>query len=299
MHGESAGLLAFLAFAAAPASGADLVLEAASGHIVEADVNGVPLRLKVELDHGEGIDLNPAAAARLALGRGDGRHVETIGPVKLRGRFAERVVRFAGGAVKASLRWHDRDVAAGADGTVSPHVLPFDTVTLRRRVSSAGEREVAFSTRFHWNHGIHVPVPVGRYRISARFSLDRPRTTAPAAAAAAISGHQGGALGEERGMEDISAGVLRPVRPLRLERPLRVGGFEISRLMARPSDWRGKHSLAVPGTAARGGEIVVTGQRPGQEALYRVTIGLDVLGGCSEAVYSRHAGRLSFRCAVG
>jgi hypothetical protein len=58
----------------APAAAADLVLDRAGGPFVQAMINGVPLRLKVEFDHTEGITLNPDAAARAGPWRG-GRQV--------------------------------------------------------------------------------------------------------------------------------------------------------------------------------------------------------------------------------
>lgn len=286
----------FLLMAASPASGANLVLNATGGHIVAAEVNGVPLRLKVDLDHSSGVTLNPSAAERAGLGRGEGRWVQVIGPVKLRGRFSETRLMVAGQTFSAKVRWFDREVAAGADGTITPHLLPFENVTLQLRPTSGAERESTLATKFHDNHGIHVPVRIGRYRIAARFAPDRPRTTAPAAAAAVLGLSHNGFLEENGSTEEIDAGIRRPVWPLRLEQPLRIGQFEISVLMARTSDWRGDHHLPPTQASADARELVVTGERPSQDALYRITIGQDVLHRCSSVTYSRPAARLTFRC---
>ena len=289
------GIAASLAFAA-PAGAAELVLAPGSGHIVEASINGAALRLKVLLDESEGITLNPAAAARAGLGNGEGRWVQVIGPVKLLGRFTRSPVLLAGQMLSTPVRWYDRDLLAGADGTVSAHLLPFDSVTLQQRAPSAAERPVSLPAHFHDNHGIHTPLRLGKRKVAVRFSPLRARTVATAAAAAVIARHQGGALAEEGTREEIHTGVSRPVQALRLERPLQIGGFSLPVLMARTSDWRGDHAL--PPTESSGAAIVVRGARPSQDALYRMTVGQDVLRHCSSATYSKIARRLTFRCAL-
>ena len=280
-----------------PAAAADLVLDEASGSLVQATINGVPLRLKVQFDHVEGVTLNSDAAARAGLGEGDDKWVERIGPVRREGRSVERRLIVGGVETRASIRWRDSPAALGADGVIGVQSLPFDSVHVQRAAAGPGERELWFRTRLHDSHGVHFRHRLGKHRIAVRFSLDRPRTTAPAAAAAVIAQQQGGRLGEERGVEAIALGVERPVRLLRLGSPLPIGGLSLPALMARTADFRGGHQLAWAEPASRDGEIVVTGARDSQEALYRITLGLDVLGRCSSATYRRSTGELRLRCA--
>lgn len=289
---------ALLLVAAAPGSAADLVLEAGTGPYVQALVNGVPLRLRVDFDHGRSLTLNPEAAARAGLGAGQGRWTQIIGRVRLRGRFAEMPVTPAGQMTRAKVNWQAVPVAADADGVVTPYLLPFDRVTLERRPARAGERDMVFGSSIHGNHGIHVPVRIGKRLIAARLSFHRPRTTAAAAAAAVILGAHGGALEGARSLEEIGYGVKRPARPLRLDRALRIGDLTIARLMARSADYRGKHKLALPSAPVPDGDMLVTGWPPSQGPLYRITIGLDVLERCSAASYVRATGELRLRCAA-
>lgn len=293
-----AAALFLMAFLAAPARASDLVLDARTGPYVEARINGVPLRLRVDFDQGRSLTLNPEAAARAGLGDGQGRWIQIIGPVRLRGRFAEIPVTLAGQTTRAKVNWQEVAVAADADGIVTPYLLPFDRVTLERRPAGAGERDIVFESRIHDNHGIHVPVRIGKHRIAARLSFHHPRTTAPAAAAAVIIGAHGGALEGVKTLEEIGFGVKRPARPLRLARALRIGDLAIMRLMARSADYRGKHKLALPAAPVRDSDILVTGQLPSQDPLYRITIGLDVLEQCSAASYVRATGELRLRCAA-
>jgi hypothetical protein len=282
-----------------PAHSADLVLDEVSGHIVEARINGVPLRLKVELDHSHSITLNPAAAARAGLGDGTGRWIEIIGPVRLNGRFARPPIVIDGKKVRAQVHWQERAAVSGADGTITPYLLPYDRVILQRRPQSGPEQELLFSSKLHDNHGIHVPVRVGKRRLAVRMSLSRPNTSAPAAAAAIIARAHGGLVSEGRVFEEIAFGVKRPALRLRLQQPLRIGALPISELLARTADFRGDHELARAQAAVPEGEIVVTGKTPSQPPLYRMTVGLDVLGRCSSATYTRGTGELRLRCAAG
>jgi hypothetical protein len=265
--------------------------------MVPAVINGVPVRLKVEFDLLPGITLNREVAAQAGLGEGTGGWTERIGPVTLAGRRTEAQLTLAGVETRAELRWRDNPAAVGADGSVSVHSLPFETVTVLRAEPRPEERELSFPTRLHHNHGIHYRLRVGRRRIAVRFSLSRPRTTAPAAAAALVAVRQGGRLGEDRGFEQIVPGVDRPVRTLRFERPLAIGDLSVPVLMVRPSDFRGGHELAWEEQVGANGEIIVTGAMPSQEALYRITLGLDVLGRCSAATYRRRTGEIRLRCA--
>lgn len=289
---------ALLLAAIVPARAADLVLDATNGPYVEARINGVPLRIRVDFDHGRSLTLNPDAAARAGLGNGQGRWIQIIGPVRLRGRFAEIPVALAAQATRAKVNWQEVPVATDADGVVTPYLLPFDRVILERSPARAGERDIVLASRIHDNHGIHVPVRIGKRRIAARLSFHRPRTTAPAAGAAVIMGAQGGALGSVKSLEEIGFGVKRPARPLRLDRALRIGELTITRLMARSADFRGKHKLALPVAPAANSDILVTGRLPSQGPLYRITIGLDVLERCSAVSYVRSTGEIRLRCAA-
>ena len=291
-------LLALLLAAApapAPAPPAELILDIASGPYVDAVIGGVPLRLEVQLDHAAAISLNPEAAERAGLGSGDGKWTEEIGPVKLRGRFSEQRLLVAGLPAKAKIRWHQR-VSEEADGLISIHLLPFERVTIARAAANPGERETELGIKVHDNHGVYVPLDFGKRRVAARLSFSRGRTTAPAAAAAVIAAVHGGVIQPERSLEEISLGVMRPVRPLRLQRPLVIGGLAVPMLMVRTADFRGDHELLLAATQSQEGEIVVAGAAPSQKPLYRITVGLDALGRCSSATYRRAARRLILRC---
>lgn len=278
-----------------PAAAADLVLDTGTGPYVEARLNGVTLRLKVQLDHEAAISLNPAAAARAGLGRGQGKSIMKIGPMTLTGRFANAELTIDGTKVPAQLNWYNRDAASDADGTISPILLPFDAVRLETGQLRGPARTLSFATRVDKNHGIFVPVAVGGQAIAVRFSLVRQRSTSPAAAAAVLAQRFGGTIEESSLLEEIGFGVKRPVRQLRLSEPFTVGPLPIPALWVRVTDFRGDHQLP-PTRPADNGVILVEGAPKSQKSLYRITLGSDVLNGCVAATYQKESGRLSFTC---
>jgi hypothetical protein len=281
-----------------PAAPRELILSASQGPYVDAVVNGVPLRLKLEFALLPDITLNPDAAERAGLGRGDSGWTLQIGPVKLPGRKASLPVALAGLPTQTIVRWLERPVTDGADGLISPAALPFDSVILERGPGSASDRDMVLEARVHDTHGLYVPLDIGGRRVAARLSFLSPGTTAPAAAVAVIAKHHGGALEDVKSRTEIGHGVFRPVRRFRLAEPLRIGDLAIDSLLARTSDFRGDHKLILPGATAAPGEILVTGKNKSQFPLYRITVGLDVLERCSAATYQRALAQIRLRCAA-
>lgn len=273
-----------------------LILGSGTGHVVNAEVNGMPLRLKVRLDHELAVNLNPGAAGRARL-IDSGKSLMDIGPISLQGRSADTEVMISGRKVEASVRWYDTDAATEADGTISAALLPFQSVTLETAIPVSRSRIIFFKTRRDDNHGIYVPIRGGRRTVAVRFAPDQPSTVALAAAGAVIGREYGGRLGEARTMVDVAFGISRPARQLWLERHLAIGAFTLRALLVRTADFRGGNKL--PQTVYSKGEdaIVVTGAVQGQKSVYRMTIGSDVLVGCWAATYARAAKSLVFRCA--
>ena len=91
----------------------------------------------------------------------------------------------------------------------------------------------------------------------------------------------------------IEFGVSRPVRLLRLGRPVEMNGFRFSEFHVRTSDNRG--NLALPADPdADPDKVVVTGSR--QRAAFEVTLGLDRLRQCSRLVWDNRSRRMTFHC---
>ena len=289
-----ATLLALLLPAAARA--ADLTLDSSSGYTIPVQINGHALRLRVDLSASGYVLLNPDAAARAGLGGSMVRSRTLVGPHVLRGSSNAVRLTIAGTELRERVAWFDRPAVEGADGVISPEVLPYDNIILQLAPEQPGQRDYEIALSFTKSAGLFLPYSVQGHTTGVDFSLFRPRSIATAAAGAVIATENGGTWSGETSEEMISFGIARPVRPMHLERPLLLGGIALPDLVVRTADHRGNFALPSD-QEADSGEVVVTGQtRSRQRASLSLTIGLDRLGSCTSATY-RKAGRLlRLRC---
>lgn len=291
-----AAALAFVA--ASPAAGGELTLDASSGFVIPVEVNGRTLRLKVDSGTPGYIVLNPRAAQAAGLKGSLLPVTAKIGPVRLEGETKATDVVISGAKTRKRVMWLDRDVAEGADGVISPRELPYNRVEFRFGPQRPGEVVSEIPTAFRMNRGIHHLYQVAGKKIEISLSNVDPASFATASAAALLAGANGSRwLGEARA-RPILFGVERPVRPMRLDRPLLVGGFGISDFLVRTGDDRGAYSLPAD-PAADPDEIVVTGSRKSkQKARLALDLGLDRLGRCSRMIYDKLAQRLTLSCTA-
>jgi hypothetical protein len=291
----AAAALALLTPAAAGA--ADLTVDAASGFLIDATINGQPVRLRVDPETSGYIILNPAAAARLGLRGSWIRSRTQIGPVRLDGESAVAHVTLGGVRGSRRLVWIARPAVAGADGLIGPADMPYGHVTFvihpPRAIETAAELPMEFTRRA----GLAFALRVGRETVHIQFSLLKADSMATAAAGAVLGDtYHGGWSGAFR-EEEIEFGVVRPVRPLALASPVDLAGFRFSGFLVRTGDHRGGLALP-PEPGADPNEIFVTGERRGgQRAMFALTLGLDRLGACSIIVWDNLRRRLTLRCA--
>ncbi len=126
---------------------AELTLQPGSGYVISVDVNGQPPRLRVDLSGFAEVVLNPAAARRLSLQRRSPL-IGMVGPVKLRGYSANGKLSVAGVGSQTKFIWFERDAIQGADGIISPWLLPYDQVSFVLRPAQAGTATTALPIRF-------------------------------------------------------------------------------------------------------------------------------------------------------
>lgn len=280
---------------AGPAGAADLTLDAASNFLIDATVNGRPVRLRVDPAGSEHVILNPDAARRLGLRGSLIGSQARIGPVRLRG--SSNRVRLAIGAWSEGHRllWMDRPIVAGADGLISPASLPFERVVFALAPPRPGEMTIELPMRMVPRFGLSHTLTVAGRPVALQLSLAEPETIATAAAGAILAEAHGGGWSGEAREAPIRFGVLRPVRAMTLARPAAVGHLAFDRLLVRTGDNRG--ALDLPGEPdADPGEVVVTGASR-QRAWFMLTLGRDRLGACSSIVWDNRARRLTLNCA--
>jgi hypothetical protein len=282
----------------ASASQSVLTLEPGSGHVISVRVNGRALNLRVDPGADQAIVLNPDAARRAGLRPSIVPLTAIVGSVNVRGRWTRSRLEVAGASSRARFIWFPDYSIAGADGLISPVLLPYARTELILRGPLAGERTAAVPVR-NGPYGLHHALILGSIEVSFRFRLEEERSTATAAAGALVAAHHDGRWTGEAFAHPVRLGVERPVRPLQLARQLDFVGFRVATVLVRTGDSRGDHQLPSADSSEDIGEstVVVTGRARRQPPLYSVLIGRDQLTRCSRIAYAKAEQQLSLTCA--
>jgi hypothetical protein len=138
-------------------------------------------------------------------------------------------------------------------------------------------------------------VDVGGEPMRIRFNPNHPRTFATAGAGVRLAAALDGRLAGETESVAIAFGVSRPVRTLRLARPLAVGPLSLSTLGVRTVDFG--NATAIREEDGDPEEIVVTGGGRRDTKRDRIALGADALARCSSIVFDKPARQVRLTCA--
>lgn len=250
------------------------------------------MRLRVDLDRQDSIELNPASAARLPVKWEDGEPMD-VGRVRLVNRVAGILLKVDGRTLPAEVSQHGRDCCVGTDGVIGPDLLPFATVRWRNASASVPTARQMLLLDASENTGLSARSDAGNVRL--RFALGAPETIGTAAAGAELARLWGGRWDGDERRVTLVFGITRPARPMIFARPGFAAGFRLDRMLVRLSDFAGDEKL--PADPARAGEFVITHHLGRQRAWPAVTIGADHLSRCAEIVYNAAPRSLTLHCA--
>jgi hypothetical protein len=283
-------LLLVAARAPRPPSG-ELVLDAVAP-VITVEIAGVPLRLRVDLDQQDSIELNPAAAARLPVKWEDGLLID-VGRVRLSSHIAPVLLHIAGRIVPAQVAEHGRDCCQGTDGAIGPDLLPYATIRWRREAAPSPNASLFLSLDDSPSTGLSAASETTDVRL--RFSLAQADTIGTAAAGAALARLWDGHWSGPPRHVTVAFGVSRPARAMSFARPGLLAGFRIDQLPVRLSDFAGDTKL--PAEPVRAEDVVVSHGLERQHAWPAVTIAGDRLSRCAELVYNAVPRSLTLHCA--
>lgn len=262
--------------------------------VVTARIGEVRLRLRVDFDQRDSIELNPAAAARLPIPFEPGGDAE-VGRVALPGRMAIAKLTIEGQEAEIQLATHDRDCCDDADGAIGVNLLPFEVI------SFTGDRPLppgpgqSYRMSYSKEAGLEIAqaTPAGAIRV--QLSLRREGAVATKSAGTILARAYGGELA--RGYSRIAGpfGIERPVRVMTLRPPAPLVGFAVDRLVVRTADFGGRRTF--PGEEARRGEIVVRRRTKAQHDWPAIVLGREYLGRCSEIVFATLSRTITLKCA--
>ncbi len=261
--------------------------------VVAATVGGVPGKMRITPWAPAAPTLNPDYAQRIGLRGGLFGFSVKVGPVKVRGESGVTRLQFGNASFKRRVVWFERRYDAGADGAVGPGGLPVDLIRFQLKLAGAGERTATLPLVQQIFRPAMTRVVVGGRTISILFDPQHPRTLATAGAGAALAEALGGQLVGNGDTAEIAFGVTRPVRTIRLARPLVVGPLTLESMLVRVAD-----NGSVAGIAdadADPDEIVVTAKSK-KDRRDVIIIGRDQLGGCSSIVFDKKAKAIRLSC---
>jgi hypothetical protein len=277
-----------------PAAAAGLVVDAASNFTIEARINGQAVRLRVDPEVSGYVILNPETVARIGLRRSMIGARAQIGPVRIYGSSKVAEVSIGGVTGNRRVVWSDRPAIEGADGLIGPADMHYEHVTFALRPAREGERTFDLALEFRRSFGLYFPLTIGEHVFHFQFSLMKPDSLATAGAGAALAELNGGTWAGEAQDQMIEYGVVRPVRPMVLARPVALQGFRVGAFRVRTADNRGDLTLP-PDPDADPDEVVVTGGSR-QRAAFVVHVGMDRLSDCSTLVWNNATRHMRLNC---
>lgn len=261
--------------------------------VVPVVVGGVAGRMRISPWAPAAPTLNPDFADRIGLRGGWFGVAVKVGPVRVNGKSSVTRLQFGPASFRRRVVWFDRRYEAGTDGAVGPGGLPVDIVRFDLRAPQPGETVIAVPLVQQLFRPAVTKVRVGGRDISILFDPQHARTLATAGAGAALAAGLGGQFAGAPGKAEVAFGIDRPVRGMRLARPLQVGPLSITSLDVRTGD---NGSIeGIPDADADPEEIVVTARGGNRRDV--IIIGRDELGRCSSILFDKPAKLIRLSCS--
>lgn len=277
-------VLAALCLATPALAQTSITLRATPVAIVDAQINGQPVRLEVDPRLPDVLVLNPAAAQRLRVQRVPFVAARvSLDDSYVRGRIARPRIEFgAAGASRATTGIFNVPATDRADGVIGPGVLPQDIVRIELGGGGTG-RTIQFPLA---NADIwQIDAELGGLNLQAVFDLNNTRSTFNRSASSHLD--QSGAIVAEGELSQISMllGLRAQAQPIQTSLALR--GLSLNPAVAR---------TRAPLEGALDDEtIVVTAE--GEETRPRVWVGRNALATCSSISVNRRTRTLTLECA--
>lgn len=251
-------------------------------HVISAIINEKPLYPKVDLSAPLFVVLNPDATKAVGA---SGRRSSTIhvGPRKVDGSITSTMVSCAPdlGAACQQVARFERVFTIDADCVINPAAIP--AASVRFPLPRTGGKQSTFGFKRVGSRGITAVISVAGHQTTFRFSPSEITSLANASAAASAAMEAGGSLTSGLRARVIVIDVSRPVRAMRLARPLGAGPFSTEKLDVKASDFGSVASIA--DQSADPDEIFVKAKgRWGGPLRRDILVDGDLLRSCSELV---------------
>lgn len=274
----------------------DLVVR--NGEAIAMTINDQPVFFRLAPDAISVPTLNDDAAKRIGLKPSMIGYIFVIGPEKIGFRTDNVKYRASDAPFKRRTAFSNRNLVSGADGIAGPETFPFRRTIFILRDPQPGDRAITFPLDTEMGRSqTSVRIDVGGRPIYAAFSLDRSESLVTATGGKWIADGNGGRFDGEAREAPILYSVARPIRSLKLDRPLMLGELEIRELAVRVSDMGNAQGIAEgPAPEQDPNEIVVSGDSKRKVPNQRLYIGMETIGHCASITYDFEAGTVTLMC---
>lgn len=268
------------------------------GVAVEMKINDQPARIRLTPDAISVPTLNADAAQRIGLKPSMTGYIYVIGPEKIGFRTDNAFFRARDATFKRRTAFSNRQLANGADGIAGPETFPFARTIFIMRGSQPGDRAITLPLDTEMGRSqTSVRIDVGGRPIYAAFSFDRAESLVTGTGGKWIADANGGRFDGAAREAPILYGVKRPIRSLRIDRPLKLGALEIRNLAVRVADVGDSRGIAEgPAPEQDPNEIIVSANSKRKVANQRLYIGMDTIGHCASIAYDFAAATVTLMC---
>ena len=253
--------------------------------IIDAEINGRPVRLEVDLRLPDALVLNPAAAERLGVRRVPfaGVAVEIDGSARIRGRLARPRIVFGEEDSRAFTGIFPTPMSARADGLIGPGALPYDVVTIVLGPEPAGAQDIALALPDAdvWR----ASAEAGSEAVTLSFDVSRQPTLLNRSATRAFDAAGLITASGELREAELVLGLSTQMQPV--ENNLSVAGFALGSTLARTN--APLHGAEEPDAII----VYADADAPPPE----ITLGRGALAQCASISVDRRTRRLTLRCA--
>lgn len=287
-----------MAATAEPADTPQTDLVVRSGQTIAMQINDQPVLFRLAPEAISVPTLNDDAARRIGLKPSMIGYVYVIGPEKIAFSTDEVKYHADDSPFKRRTAFSDRNLVSGADGIAGPETFPFRRTVFILRDPLPGDRAISLPLDKQMGRSqTSVKIDVGGRPIYAAFSLDRSESLVTATGGKWIADALGGRFDGEAREAPILYGVVRPVRSLKVDRPLMLGDLEVRNLAVRVSDMGNARGIAEgPAPEQDPNEIVVSGDSKRKVPDQRLYIGTETIGHCASITYDFEAGTVTLMC---
>tara|TARA_B100000678_G_scaffold290574_1_gene303867 strand:- start:483 stop:1514 length:1032 start_codon:yes stop_codon:yes gene_type:complete len=273
-----------------------LSFDAADGFLMDATIDGHPVRLRVSL-RSKGIELNPETARRIGLESRGRSTAMQLGKKMVDGGYAQAEVLIGTARSYPRVEWFDADVGDGVDGVINIAYLPAPSVTLNLRPRREADRPTILPTVDRGGFAVVYRHREGNRTIDVRPDLASSQTVLTTATGAYLAERLGGTWSGTDRPHPIVYGIARPVRPMAFATPLIIGNFRIDEALVRLRDYQGDDLLPSFDTGEDDEDtIMVVGDEDRTAAVHFLYLGRDVLGRCASITYTRASQELELIC---